>query len=237
MIKRLFIADTHGYYPDLSAFPNHEIVLMGDMMEHGSVAVYAQFEKWLCRLSQKKIHFVRGNHDSGQYGNLYNPNSIIMWDNLAKVFVGHTFKYPWAEAGKNDLLILLDSVCKTHSPHDFAQGLIGREQQTETLRMIGLYEAKQAPKHERVTICLHHDPFNSDTTLLLKDAGEFIANVAGLVNYVFYGHTHIDTVVDAHRCIDGTHFFACPAVQEPGAKTWEQVIYDNGNVEVNLMKV
>ncbi len=245
MIKRLFVADTHGFYPELSGFPDHDIILMGDMMEHGSVMEYRRFDKWIDSQCYRPnwerggdIFLVRGNHDSGQYGNLLNPSAIKAWDDLAIENMANieddTIRYPYVITSDQDTLIILDSICKTHSPHDFAQGLVGDNQMTKLDVTLG----ESRDYRHYTTVLLHHDPFNADTTLLLKDAGQFIVTVSGRADYVFYGHVHLNPEKDVmHRTVSGTNFYACPALQEAGGQTWEQVIHDDGSVEINLVTV
>jgi len=187
-MRCIYLSDIHLAFPRVGpSWDGWDIVLMGDNTNNGSIEEYKMLRAWLDTIKDgRKIHFVRGNHDSGQLGNLPNDRAMAMFDEVKAEYGAKANRdHRGIETYYEDSLMILDSVCRSALPYDFAQGEIQPSCQVLVNELYG--QSHTSP----LTIALHHDPFCSDTTLLLKDAGMFIYEVMqSMAEIVVYGHTH-----------------------------------------------
>jgi len=196
-MRCIYLSDIHNAFPKIGpAWDGWDIVLMGDNTNNGSIEEYKMFRQWLDTIKDgRKIFFVRGNHDSGQLGNLPNDRAIKMFDEVKAEYGAKANRVDQgAETYNHASLITLDTVCRTANPYDFAQGEIYKT--GYVVRHALWYDIYPHP----FTFALHHDPFCSTTTLLFKNAGEFMYEVMqSRLDYVVYGHTHLQPEINYAR--------------------------------------
>lgn len=177
-----------------SAYPEHKLVVTGDITDDGSPRqyenAYALLEPFLGR-----IYICPGNHDFGAVGNLYSEERARRFDQSLAIPLeqGGTFKgdcTPVVNIVKDDvstaMLIALDSNLETQNPFDFACGEIGSSQ----LQALDTLLAT-APRNIVKVLFFHHHPFMvNDPFMMLKDADALARTIYGRTDIVLFGHKH-----------------------------------------------
>lgn len=153
--------------------------VLGDLTDSGTSGQYDEAARVLAPFAGRLL-LCPGNHDAGPSGLLYSAAARRRFGGLCKKLgavqeaqVGHRW------------VVALDSCRYTFWPGDLARGRLGGGD---------LRRAKEAivygRKHGLVpTLLLHHDPYCSDPTLLLDDAGELLGLASGAADLA-WGHTH-----------------------------------------------
>ena len=187
-LRLIILSDLHGVFPVIGPeWDGWDILILGDVVNNGGILEYLRFQEWLATIRQgRKVFLARGNHDAGQLGNMPSERAIALFDEITLDLQGHSFhnKEPQVITSPEGTLVLLDSVCRTISPHDYAQGEIGTEQMDRLDKILA------SRLIHPVTVALHHDPLCADTSLLLKDAGRFVGLVERRADFVVFGHSH-----------------------------------------------
>lgn len=179
----------------LEKYPDHRIVITGDITDDGAVE---QFDNAYALLKPftDKIFICPGNHDFGAAGNFYSYERAVRFDDvLAKPLrQGGTFKGDSTpvvnvlrDGSTQIMLIALDSNLETDHPFDFACGEIG-ESQLSALNTILV----QTPSAGMVKVLFfHHHPFIvNDPFMELRDAKALARTVYGRIDLILFGHKH-----------------------------------------------
>jgi 3',5'-cyclic AMP phosphodiesterase CpdA len=171
-----------------SNYPDHKIIITGDITDDGTEEQYAIASRIL-KPFKGRLFFCPGNHDYGTLGSVYTEEAARRFDEFAKVFNEGAFidKVPLVFKIENVQIILLNSNLKTGNPLDFACGEIGKGQ----LKILRKILKENLPKDSVRIICLHHHPFiHSDPTMKLLDAEDFVRVIYGKTDILLFGHKH-----------------------------------------------
>jgi 3',5'-cyclic AMP phosphodiesterase CpdA len=200
-MKILHISDTHfhaiGNNDALlqrftyiqSNYPDHKIIITGDITDDGTEDQYAIASRIL-KPFKSRLFFCPGNHDYGTLGSVYSEEAARRFDEFAKVFNegGFIEKVPLVFKIEDVQIILLNSNLKTENPFDFACGEIGKGQ----LIILKKILKENLPKESVRIICLHHHPFiHSDPSMKLLDAEDFLRVIYGKTDILLFGHKHV----------------------------------------------
>jgi 3',5'-cyclic AMP phosphodiesterase CpdA len=171
-----------------SNYPDHKIIITGDVTDDGTKGQYAIASRIL-EPFKGRLFFCPGNHDYGIFGNFYSEEAAKMFDEFAVAFNEGAFidKVPLVFKIENIQIILLNSNLKTEDLSDFACGEIGKSQ----LKILRGILKESLPEGSVRIICLHHHPFiHSDPTMKLLDARNFVRAIRGKADILLFGHKH-----------------------------------------------
>lgn len=166
-----------------SAFPGHTLVVAGDVTDDSAQGQYVEalrlFAPW-----KGNILLCPGNHDFGAMGLFFDQECVSRWSDFCVeieaeaegVFLGEGV--PWK-------ILCLDSCSAFQNPFNWAQGELGCSE----LGVAAIAIAKAHRIGQRICLVLHHDPLNTDVTMLLRDRNDFI-RIAAEADLVVFGHTH-----------------------------------------------
>jgi 3',5'-cyclic AMP phosphodiesterase CpdA len=179
----------------LKNYPNHALIVTGDITDDGAEDQYVNAYN-LLKPFQSRIFICPGNHDFGAVGNLYSHERALRFDAfLAKqLALGGTFKgdsTPVVNVVREQdieiMLIALDSNLETYQPFDFACGEIGQVQLKALENILTSSRRSGVIK----ILFFHHHPFMvNDPFMELKDAKELARVVYGKVDVILFGHKH-----------------------------------------------
>lgn len=204
-MKFLHISDLHfhRYHKDNKAtmralefiartYPNHHLVITGDITDDGYVEQYRRAYDVLKNF-KPKLFISPGNHDFGFAGNVYEYRRARRFDRFLSVpleqkgtFAG--FNKPIVdeieEGGTKVVLISLDSNRETWWIGDFACGRIGFWQR--------LYLKRILDSHTDAVrmVCFHHHPFDRRFYAKMTDADKVMKILKGRAQVVMFGHRH-----------------------------------------------
>lgn len=177
-------------------YPNHYLVITGDIVDDGSKKQYENAFKALKQF-QGRIFIAPGNHDFGALGNFYSSERADRFDDMLSnpLDQGGTFlkeNTPVVNTVRdgNDsvMFIALDTNLETGHPFDFACGEVG-EVQLDALSV--LLANPTIPEMKKV-LFFHHHPFvRNDPFMELKDAKELARVVYNKVDVILFGHKHV----------------------------------------------
>jgi len=228
-MKLLHISDLHDSMVDLSVFPDHHVIVTGDITNDGREGQFLAAHDAL-RGHKGGLSLVPGNHDYGWQGNLYSRESARRFDEiLSAPLQGHCFadKVPLVRKFDGVTLIGLNSNLETSSPFDFACGEIGQAQSQ-------LLDDALAGNGGVKIIALHHHPFmHSDATMKLVDAQAFWRVVEGRADVVLFGHKHESDRWSGRYGIP--HVLA--ADNSPVSGFAREILLEGGNITINTVKV
>ncbi len=200
-MKILHISDLHTHHENetnaellkriesLRAFPDHTIIITGDITDDGREDQYDKAIKALGHLPSR-ILVLPGNHDYGVLGNFYEEEKAIAFDTAFLIDSGPFLnKIPVMVQIENVLFILLNSNLETVDPFDFACGKIGIGQLGLLCKVLDDPITKGLIK----VVALHHHPFiHSDPTMKLLDSDRFMRAIYGKVDVLLFGHRHVE---------------------------------------------
>lgn len=179
----------------LKNYPNHRLIVTGDITDDGAIEQYAK-AYILLQPFQDRIFICPGNHDFGAAGNFYSHERALRFDEiLAKQLnQGGTFKGDCTpvvnvvrDGSTEIMLIALDSNLETQHPFDFACGEIGEFQLKSLSTLLATTQNTQMVK----VLFFHHHPFMvNDPFMEMKDAQTLARSVYGRVDIVLFGHKH-----------------------------------------------
>jgi 3',5'-cyclic AMP phosphodiesterase CpdA len=177
-------------------YPEHKLIITGDIVEDGHVEQYERAYEALEPFTGR-LFLCPGNHDFGEKGVLYSLECAKRFDQYLAIPLkqGGTF------AGDNEpvlhilqdgpyhvLLIALDTNLETISPLDFACGQVGNTQLTALDRLL----SDPGITDMVVMVFFHHHPFlHNDPLTKLLDARELMRILYGRVHLVLFGHNHM----------------------------------------------
>jgi 3',5'-cyclic AMP phosphodiesterase CpdA len=177
------------HYPDEKPI----VLITGDIVDDGKEVQYQNAVSILKPL-------VNGNHSYGPFGNIYTEESQQLFqdyilDKLIKLPEASRYGtkmedlYPMVTIKDNVLFVGLDSVVGNENDFlHFASGEVG-EIQREKLAII----LRRNPGR-KVVVYFHHHPFYRNGfkkfVMEMDDAKEVLRILAGLVDFVCFGHKH-----------------------------------------------
>ncbi len=176
-------------------YPNHYIVITGDIVDDGSQAQYENaFE--LLKQFQGRLFITPGNHDFGCVGNFYSKERAERFDSMLAGPLGQDGTFlaenrPVVNVVKegNDsvMFIALDTNLETEHPFDFACGEVGEFQLNA---LSNLLSNPSIPEMKKV-LFFHHHPFACNNPFMeLKDARKLAQTVFNRVDAILFGHKH-----------------------------------------------
>lgn len=174
----------------VSVYPEHHIIITGDITDNGTLEEYQMAERMLADF--KHIYPAPGNHDYCRLGNFYTPSAV----GLFNLYLGLKYNCQFDTKSINvkmldprTRLIILDSNLRTHTPADFACGEIGFWQRR------ALQKELVKPFDGVTIVALHHHPFiHTDITLRLKDDRKLLDLLYNKCQILLFGHDHKDDV-------------------------------------------
>lgn len=170
-------------------YPEHKIVMPGDITDDGTKEQYAIAKDNLYPFKDR-IYLCPGNHDYSIMGEFYQKEAAERFEEFAKEFGKDGFinKIPVVYAPENVLIIFLNSNTETESPFDFACGRIGPTQ-LELLKNI--LDDPQYKDFVKMLFDHHHPWMHSDPTMKLLDADDLLRIIYGKVDLFGFGHRHV----------------------------------------------
>jgi len=188
------VADTLDYVRD--HYPDHNLIITGDITDDGSPDQYRQAKKLLAPFSGR-MFFCPGNHDYGAVGNLFSRDRARAFDEMLSVpfnqggtFAGdcHPVVNMVRDGDGEVLLIALDSNLETQQPFDFACGEIGATQLADLDALL----TYNRPANTPVFLFFHHHPYDYHSPFMeLKDAPSLARVAYSRVNVMLFGHRHV----------------------------------------------
>jgi len=192
MIRLAHVSDTHRNQVDLADYPGY-VIHTGDFTDSGSPREYDELLRAVEGYADKLIP-VPGNHDTARLGIFDSEGAARRFDQfLARIHGVQAHRYfdkapmirRLAVDGAQATVIGLNSCAMTASPHDLAEGEIGREQRDALDRAL-----TEARGNGPVILALHHHPFLHSYSMLLADAEELGWIIEGRVDVLLFGHHH-----------------------------------------------
>lgn len=198
------------HYPDEKPI----VLITGDIVDDGKEVQYQNAVSILKPLVNAgfKILAVPGNHSYGPFGNIYTEESqqlfqdYILGDllDIAYARQPHTKMediYPMVTIEGDVLFIGLDSVVGNEDEFlHFASGEVGKPQREKLAILL-----RRNPGR-KVVVYFHHHPFYRNGfkkfAMEMDDAKEVLRILAGLVDFVCFGHKHESDVRMAENNID-----------------------------------
>jgi 3',5'-cyclic AMP phosphodiesterase CpdA len=249
-IKFLHISDLHVHADDSlnqdtyktldfidANFPNHKIIITGDITDDGSKDQYEKAFSALERYMERGVYICPGNHDFGATGQFYSVERALRFDKLAKdLSQGGTFKWDntpvvnvFRQEGKNIMLIALDSNLETESPFDFFCGEIGKIQLKSLSTIL-----TTNPTFMKI-LFFHHHPFMVNNPLMeMKDAEKLARVVFNKVDVMLFGHKH---EMKQWENVWGIKYVLA-SDNTPGKKFAKEVcIAEDHNISVNIVQI
>jgi len=176
-------------------FPNHKIIVTGDITDDGHKTQYKQAALSLHSFVGR-IFFCPGNHDFGRKGNLYSKNCVRRFNKYLMPLFGQTQKYGSRpvvnvlkdpDGSRGVMLIGLNSALRTKNPFDFACGRIGLWQR---LRLDRILMRKDTIGMRKI-IYFHHHPFEYFSFFgQMLDARKLMRLLFAKCEVVLFGHKH-----------------------------------------------
>jgi len=176
-------------------FPDHYIVVTGDITDDGHEKQYEQAQRMLLPF-KGRVFLCPGNHDFGATGNFFSRERAVRFDDYlaGPLEQGGRF-YGSQEPVVNVIedgvtkcmLIALDTNLETTHPFDFACGEVG-ERQLSALQSI--MASPGANEMVKVLFFHHHLFMQNDPFMELKDARELSQCIYNSVDVVLFGHKH-----------------------------------------------
>lgn len=192
------------------------VLLTGDITDDGKKDQYENAVKILTPLVEDgfKILATPGNHDYGLYGNIYTEESqqhfqdyilgeLINTPKAKKQGIKMEDLYPMVTIEEKVLFIGLDSVVGNEDEClHFASGEVGASQRKGLADIL----KTNADSGKKVVVYFHHHPFYRNLlkkmVLEMDDAKEVLRILAGLADFVCFGHKHISDIWTAEHNID-----------------------------------
>ncbi|KJU82919.1 Metallophosphoesterase domain protein [Candidatus Magnetobacterium bavaricum] len=177
-------------------YPEHYLIITGDIVEHGTEAQYEQAQAALMPFNEKKqrVFIVPGNHDFGTKGFLYSQEKARRFDEMLAIPLkqGGTFKgdnIPVVNIVKDTtdtvMLIGLDSNLETDTPVDIACGEIGEGQRKALDTILSM---KTPPNMRKILFFHHHllylhitlDRIKNSITSVFSDPTDILRGIEDL---------------------------------------------------------
>lgn len=168
-------------------FPDHILLITGDIVDDGLPDQYKEALR-LFQPFMSRILCCPGNHDFGDFGNLFSQHAKTTYRQFALLTgCGYWGKsYPFAsriwQVEVDMRIFLLDSNLHTYRPWDFARGDIGQRQLDILLRLF-------CPGDINILL-LHHHPFARNLAGELRDWKRFMEAIRGKADVLCFGHKH-----------------------------------------------
>lgn len=228
----LIITDRLGKIKE--EYPDHYIIISGDITDDGKVDQYENAQYWLKYFfDEEKLFIIPGNHDYGMMGLAYSQECSKRFD---KYFGGkHSFN-PKKRAAvryiENVMLIGLNTCNETVNIFDFACGSVGDEQLQHLSRIVNNPENKAFKK---VLVFHHHLFVHTDPFVRLTDADRLVDIIRNKIDVVCFGHQHESASWKFK--IPGTRVYAAGAFGNEEHGTREIRIDDNGKIYIRAVEV
>ena len=192
------------------------ILLTGDITDDGKENQYKIAVDILKPLvdNEFKVLATPGNHDYGLAGNIYTEKSQQLFQDyiLGELIDIPKAKqqgikmediYPMVTIEGDVLFIGLDSVVGNEDEFlHFASGEVGKPQRKELVNIL----KTNANSGKKVVVYFHHHPFYRNLfkkiVLEMDDAKKVLRILAGLVDFVCFGHKHVSDIWTAEHNID-----------------------------------
>ena len=214
-------------------FPNHYLVVTGDITDDGHKEQYQNALEAL-KPFVGRIFIVPGNHDDGTIGNLYSLKKANRFDaylsgplNQRGFFAGDNL--PVVNVVDDIKFIALDSNLETENPFDFACGRIGKQQ----LEVLDTILNKNPDDRKTVLFCHHHPFIRNDPFIKMQDANEFARIIYGRVDILLFGHRHVMESWQGRWRIK--HIAASD--NSPGKNRVGEIIIENDKIQMNYVEV
>jgi 3',5'-cyclic AMP phosphodiesterase CpdA len=166
-------------------FPDHTLVLTGDVVDDGQEAEFDMAEGFLAPFKGRLL-MCSGNHDYGLAGNIYLQECVDHYNDFdSKVL---PIPHDLGSVLIGDVqFVRITSSFQTLKPFEFACGEVGPDQ------MEWMKTVLSSSLANRKVVYLHHHPFiHADPTMKLLDADEFMqACRDGNVDILLFGHKHV----------------------------------------------
>lgn len=190
------------------------VLITGDITDDGTEKQYRNAVEILRPLTINcfKLLATPGNHDYGFVGNIYTEESqqlfqdYILGDllNISYARQPHIKMedlYPMVDIENDVLFIGLDSVVGNENEFlHFASGEVGEPQRRKLAAILHRNPGK------KIVVYFHHHPFCRNGfkkfVMEMDDARQVLRILAGLVDFVCFGHKHIPEVWMANNNID-----------------------------------
>lgn len=226
MVKFIHLSDLHIHKTErrdnrncrkvvkfiINHYPNDKplVLISGDIVDDGRKEQYINAVNILRPLTNAgfKILAVPGNHCMGPFGNIYTEESqryfqyYIIGDLMNMPLAkgeGVTMEdlYPMITIEGDVLFIGLDSVVGNENEFlHFASGEVGEPQRRKLANIL-----RRNPGR-KVVVYFHHHPFCRKFVMEMDDARQVLRILAGLVDFVCFGHKHVPDIWMADNNID-----------------------------------
>jgi len=213
-----------------SSFPEHELIITGDITDDGEAKQYENAVKYL-EPFVGRLDLNPGNHDGGWKGNLFSLKRLRRFDSfLGPLHKGGFFagdNIPIYKVINGVRIISLDTNLETINPFDFACGEVGATQ-------LKFLDEMLTRSKEVNLLSFHHHPFvRNDPFMELKDAKELAQVIFGRVHVLMFGHRHVQEHWEGRW--DIPHILAAGKVSEE--TTVAEITIDNDGISIDYVEV
>lgn len=191
---------------------NPIVLITGDIVDDGHEDQYKNAVKILKPLVENGFNVLAapGNHDYGPMGNVYTEKSQMYFQ---KYILGDLLGFPKAlqegvtmediypmETELDEVLFIgVDSVVGAEDEFlHFASGEVGKSQRKKIQQILH----KHRNSNKLKVVYFHHHPFNRKYVMEMDDAKEVLRLLAGMVDFVCFGHDHDSEAYNSKHQID-----------------------------------